>query len=71
MAKARREFTSGIMELKDTWSNKIEKHMDEIDKGSERKGVLAFLAVIPHLLVLFFTVFIVWIAKPTSSEFVC
>ena len=68
MAKARREFTSGIMDLKDTWSNVIERHKEEIDRGNERKGVMAFLAVIPHFLVLFFTVFIVWIAKPTSSE---
>ncbi len=64
----RREFSSGMKDLQDAWSNKIETHLERMDKVSEPKGVLAVLRVIPHLLTLFFTVFVIWTAKPATSE---
>ena len=68
MAKARRDFSSGMKDLQKTWSDKIERHIEEIDKVNERKGVLVFLSVVPHLFAVFFTVLVIWIAKPGSSE---
>ena len=69
MAKARRELASGIKNLEDTWTKKIDKHMNVIEKKNERKGASVLLAVVPHILCLFFTVVVVWMARPGSSKY--
>lgn len=58
-----------MKDLKEAWSNKLEKHIEDIDKKRERTALSMALSVIPHLLSLFFCVAVVWVAKPGSSEY--
>ena len=66
----KRELSTGMKDLQEVWNNKIEMHMDGIDRVSEPKGFLAAVSVVPHLLALFFTVFVIWVAKPATSKFI-
>lgn len=67
MAKARREFSNSMKDLQETFSNKLEQHIEDIDKKRERTAPSMALSLIPHLLGLFFCVVIIWVSKPGSS----
>ena len=69
MAKNRKDLKAGVSELKEVWDTKIEKHLDEMDgKSNQHSGLGVILAILPHILSLSFVVFVIWTAKPASSE---
>ena len=53
-------------ELKDAWDSKIAYHVEEIEAQAKQRN--PFLGAAPHLVILVFTVFLVWTAQPGSSE---
>lgn len=66
MAKVRRELREGMSGLKNVWDAKIEHHLEEIELKAKQRN--PFLGAAPHLVVLVFAAFVVWMAQPGSSE---
>lgn len=69
MAKVRREFMSGVQEVKELWETKIGRHMEEIEKKKRLTPVGVACSIAVQLIALGFSNFIIWTAKPTSSEY--
>lgn len=66
--KVRRDFKSGIEGIQNIWSNKIGRHMEELEMKKQRDGMGVVLAIIPQIFSLGFAIFIIWTARPTSSK---
>ena len=66
MAKVRREIRQGMNELKDTWDSKITHHMEKIEAQANHRNPL--LRAAPHLVILVFAIYLVWMAQPGGSK---
>lgn len=68
MAKVRRELKSGIEELKEMWETKVERHVEEIEQKTRLTPMGVVSCIVVQIVALGFANFIIWTAKPTSSE---
>ena len=68
MAKTRKQFESGVKDLKEFWESKIDKHMQEVEKKSKPTLVGVVSAIVLQIIALGFANCIIWIAKPSSSK---
>ena len=67
LPKVQRRVQAGMEDVKSQIEDVLEYHNTKMNQPIP--ALTLFLGSIPHFVVLLFTVYIVWIARPASSEF--
>ena len=72
VSRAKRKIRLGVEEVTSEFEDMIQHHVDKMNSpGPPIDPATVILGTLPHLLVLAFTAFIVWLARPGSSESAC
>lgn len=72
VSRAKRKIRLGVEEVKSEFEDMIQHHVAKMNSpGAPIDPAAVILGTLPHLLVLAFTAFIVWLARPGSSESAC
>ena len=72
VSKAKRKIRIGVEEVKSEFEEMIQHHVTKMNSpGPPIDSTTLILGALMHLVVVAFTVFIVWLARPGSSESAC
>ena len=72
VSKAKRKIRMSVEEVKSEFEEIIDHHVAKMNRpGPPMDPTTVILGTLPHLVVVAFTVFIVWTARPGSSESAC
>ena len=68
-SKAKRKLRDGVADLASLWNSVVENHKAESPALQQRNlsTISRVLGILPHLVAVMFTAYIVWIARPGSS----
>jgi len=68
-SKAKRKLRDGVADIASVWSSVMESHKAENSALQQRNlgPISRVMGILPHLVALMFTAYVVWIARPGSS----
>lgn len=61
-----KNFQRGMEEVQEVWANKLERHLKQTTK--QQSAIAMVIASVPHIVVSAFSISIILIARPGSSE---
>ena len=66
MAEVRKNLQKGMQEVQEALGNKFEKHLNQ--KIKQRSFGAMVVAAVPHIVMVSFSAFIAWTARPGTSK---
>lgn len=66
MAEVRKNLQRGMQEVQEALGSKFEKHLNQ--KTKQQSATTMAVAAVPHIVMVAFSIFIAWTARPGTSK---